>query len=63
MTQPMHLVEFWSRDEDYQPIVDTEWLPAESCTKINLARLAAERGSLFVLCPQKYGCKQIQPRN
>ena len=57
----MYLVEFWSRDTESRPIVDCEWLPIESCTKLTLARLAAERGSLFVLCPQKYGCKQIQP--
>lgn len=56
-----YYVEFWSRNSELRPIVEGEMLPIESCTKMNLARLAAERGSLFVVCPQKFGCKQIQP--
>lgn len=58
----MYLVEFWSRDAEWRPEVDHEKLPAKLCTPKNLARLAAERGSLFVLCPKKYGCRQIQPQ-
>lgn len=61
MTQPMILVEFWSRGAESRPVVDRVKLPIKLCTPKNLARLAAERGSLFVLCPRKYGCRQIQP--
>lgn len=63
MSEPKCLVEFWSREAEYYRIAEYKLLPLKSCTLKYLARLAAERNALFVLCPQKYGRKQIKPLN